>query len=36
MIEKSLTAPRKKKVKGQLHELAYITPKEELASESVG
>jgi hypothetical protein len=28
MIEKSLTAPRKKKVKGQLHELAYITPKE--------
>tara|TARA_R110002012_G_scaffold153746_1_gene313940 strand:+ start:45 stop:1094 length:1050 start_codon:yes stop_codon:yes gene_type:complete len=28
MIEKSLTAPRKKKVKGQLHELSYITPKE--------
>ena len=28
MIEKSLTAPRKKKVKGQLHKLAYITDKE--------
>jgi len=28
MIDKSLTAPRKKKVKGQLHKLAYITDKE--------